>query len=193
LTTAPLLIESDDAEGYERIRRLALSRLEGTSNPAAAEHLLKTSLLLPADAEMMKALEPFARNVARSLVNYESKTEGDWYPASWRTLALALWEYRRGNDAACIDWLEKCSRYPDRSTSCEAGLHIFRSMAARRLGRLELADAELKLGKEMVDDYLSKKLEPGNNKLGRLGGWIMNPIFLREAERVANAEQDPNE
>jgi serine/threonine protein kinase len=187
LTTAPLLIESDDVEGYEQIRRLALSRLEGTANPAAAEHLLKTSLLLPADAEMMKDLEPFARRVSNSVINYNPKAEGGWYLASWRMLAMALWEYRRGNDAACLDWLEKSSKCPDQSTSCVAGVHIFRSMAARRLGRVELADAELKLGKEMVDDYFgSKQLDLGTTKSGRLGGWIMNPIFLREAERLVS-------
>jgi len=190
MTAAPLLIESDDVEGYERIRRLALSRLEGTANLAAAEHLLKTSLLLPADEDMMKALEPFARSVSNSVVNYNPKTEGKSYIAPWRMLAMALWEYRRGNDAVCVEWLEKSSRCPDQSTSCEAGVHIFRSMAARRLGQLELANSELKLGKEMVDDYFGKKLEPGTTKSGRLAGWIMNPIFLREAEGLSKYEQN---
>jgi len=192
LTAAPLLIESDDVEGYERIRRLALSRLEGASDPGAAEHLLKTGLLLPADAEMMKALEPFARIVANSLVKYNPKTNPDWYPAPWRALALALWEYRRGNHDASLVWLEKCSQYPAQSRSCVAGAHIFRSMAARRLGQLELADSELKLGKEMVDEYFGNKLEPGNDELGRLGGWIMNPIFLREAEQDMRDERKLN-
>jgi len=193
LTAAPLLIESGDLEGYERIRRLALSRLEGSSEPGAAEHLLKTSLLLPADAEMMNALDPFARIVASSVANYNPNIEGGSYLASWRMLALALWEYRRGNDASCLDWLAKSSQSPDQSTSCVAGVHIFRSLAARRLGRSELADTELQLGKEMVQDYFSKQLEPGDTKSGRLGGWIVNPIFLREAERAADTSPDSHE
>lgn len=192
LTAAPLLIEADDVEGYERIRRLALSRFEGTKSPGAAEHLLKTSLLLPADAEMMTSLEPLARTVAASLANYNPKSVGSWNPASWRALALALWEYRCGDDAACLDWLEKCSQYPDPSTSCVAAVHLFRSMAARRVGQPELARVELKLGQAMVEEHFSKPLEPGSDKTGRLVGWIMNPIFLREAQSAASAEHAPN-
>jgi hypothetical protein len=59
-------------------------------------------------------------------------------------------------------------------------------MATRRLGNVELADAELKQGQAMVDDYFSRKLELGNDQTGRVGGWIMNPIFLREAERLVS-------
>jgi hypothetical protein len=57
-------------------------------------------------------------------------------------------------------------------------------MAGCQTARTELTDTELKLGKEMVADYFSRKLDPGSDKTGRLGGWIMNPIFLREAERL---------
>jgi len=51
--------------------------------------------------------------------------------------------------------------------------------------KMEQADDELNTGREMVHAYFGKKLEMGNDKTGRLGGWIMNPIFLREAERLS--------
>lgn len=186
LTAAPLLIESGDLDAYRRIRLLVMARMEGSSYALACEQLLKTSLLLPADDATMKGLEPFARVIANSMVNYSPRENGGWYLAAWRTLALGLWEYRRGNDDACLEWLEKCSSYPDHSQSCVAAAHIIRSMATRRLGKVELADAELKQGREMVDDYFSRKLELGNDQTGRVGGWIMNPIFLREAERLVS-------
>jgi hypothetical protein len=136
LTAAPLLVEAGDLEGYERVRRLALDRLTGTSNAAAAEQFLKTSLLVPADLELMQALEPFARLVANSLVNYDPRqNDGRYYRASWRALALALWEYRRGNYTACLEWLEKCSNYPDRSVSCVATVLHQETRTRQRTGR----------------------------------------------------------
>lgn len=187
LTAAPLLVEAGDREGYEQVRRLALSRLTGTSNAAAAEQFLKTSLLLPADPELMKALEPFARLVAKSLVNYDPhENDGRYYRASWRALALGLWEYRRENYSTCLEWLQKCSDYPDQSVSCVAGAHLIRSMVRHHLGENETARKDLTAGKGMVEDYFSKKLELGNEKEGRLAGWIMNAIFLHESEQVLN-------
>jgi serine/threonine protein kinase len=185
LTAAPLLIEAGDLEGYERVRRLALARLAGTSYPGASEQFLKTSLLLPTDQEMMKALEPFARLVANSLVTYNPReNDGRHYLASWRAFALGVWEYRQGNQAACLEWLQKCSDYPDQSVSCVAGVHLVRSMARHHLGQSEAAQVEFESGRGMVEDYFSKKLELGNEKDGRLAGWIMNAIFLREAEKM---------
>ncbi len=187
LTAAPLLVEAGDREGYEQVRRLALARLTGTSNAAAAEQFLKTSLLLPADPELMKALEPFARLVAKSLVNYDPhENDGRYYRASWRALALGLWEYRRENYSTCLEWLQKCSDYPDQSVSCVAGAHLIRSMVRHHLGENETARKDLTAGKGMVEDYFSKKLELGNEKEGRLAGWIMNAIFLHESEQVLN-------
>lgn len=185
LTAAPLLIEAGDAPAYDRLRRKALVRLGGTSDPGGAEQLVKISLLLPGDDAIMKRMGPLAQLIADSLKNYQPQENGGWYLASWRALALALWEYRRGNFNQAVDWLEKCSRCPDQSPSCVAAVHILRSMACLQLGRNEQADSELALGRKMVNAYFGKKLEIGDDKAGRLGGWIMNPIFLREADELA--------
>ena len=188
LIAAPLLVEAGDIDGYDRVRRLALTRLAGSSYAGAAEQLLKTSLLLPADSEMMKALEPFARVAANSLVTYNpQENEGRHYLASWRALALGLWEYRRENDVACLEWLRRCSEYPDQSVSCVAGVHLIRSLARHRLGQTQAVEEEFDAGKAMVEEYFSKKLENGTEKQGRLAGWIMNAIFLREADRVLHS------
>jgi hypothetical protein len=63
-------------------------------------------------------------------------------------------------------------------------------MAYQRLGQSESAQGQFDLGKAMVDEYFSRKLAIGNEKDGRLAGWIMNPIFLREAERVVKGPKN---
>jgi len=187
LLAAPLLIEVGDLAGYDHIRRTALARLNGTSNPQAAEHLIKTSLLLPADESLMRLMHPLAQIAADSLAPYNPKASGDNIRAAWCSLALALLEYRRGDFKSELDWLQKCDSYLDQPPSCVASVHILRSMAWFHLGKLEPAASELKQGKEIVDDHFRKPLAMGNDKTGWLAGWIMNLIFLHEAESVAKS------
>jgi len=185
LTAAPLLIEAGDTKAYDQLRHEALVRLGDTSDPGGAEQLVKISLLLPGDDAIMSQMEPLVQLIAASLKNYKQQENGGWHLASWRSLALALWEYRRGNFDTTLEWLQKSSSYPEQSQSCVAAVHILRSMAFFKLHQLEQAETELNVGREMIHAYFGKKLEIGNDKSGRLGGWIMNPIFLREAEGLS--------
>ncbi|HXT11581.1 MAG TPA: hypothetical protein VN873_08450 [Candidatus Angelobacter sp.] len=88
LMAAPLLIEAGDLRGYDRIRRMELTRLAGTTNLIASEHLVKISLLLPADAAIMKMLDPLGRSLADSLASVDLKINDASFYASWRALAL---------------------------------------------------------------------------------------------------------
>ena len=184
LMAAPLLIEAGDLNGYDRIRRMALARLATTANPAAAEQLIKTSLLLPADDSLMKLMPSLAQVTAASIEFFDPKVNGESYIAAWRAFALALLEYRRGHLVEAQDWLRKCTSFPDQSPSCVASVHLLRSMILTQLGQIEAAGDELKQGREMVDARFRQKLDYGDNKTGKLQGWIMTPIFLSEAKKL---------
>lgn len=188
LVAEPLLIEAGDVAGYERSRKMALARLADTSIPGAAEQLAKTSLLLPADEPVMRLMPPLEKVIVRSLQDYDpKKNDNSWILATWRTFALALLEYRRGNFSASMNWLEKCSAFPDQTPSCVASAHILRSMNQFQLDDVSHAKVELEAGQQMVKNRFRNKLELGDNKTGRLGGWIMARIFLREAQNLSNA------
>jgi len=187
LMAAPLLIEAGDLNGYDRIRRMALARLATTANPAAAEQLIKTSLLLPADDSLMKLMPSLAQVTAASIEFFDPKVNGESYIAAWRAFALALLEYRRGHLVEAQDWLRKCTGFPDQSPSCVASVHLLRSMILTQLGQIEAAGDELKQGREMVDARFRQKLDYGDNKTGKLQGWIMTPIFLSEAKKLYEA------
>ncbi|HTA30201.1 MAG TPA: hypothetical protein VK731_06935, partial [Candidatus Cybelea sp.] len=183
-----LFIEAGDIAAYERTRKMALARLMGTPFPAAAEQLAKTSLLLPADESVMKLMPPLQNVIIDSLKDYDpQKNDNSWILATWRTFALALLEYRRGNFTASMSWLEKCSAYPDQTPSCVASVHILRSMNQFQLDDVSHAKVELETGQEAVDSHFRGKLELGDNKTGRVGGWIMARIFLREAQNLSEA------
>lgn len=182
LFATPLLIEAGDLVGYDRIRKMELKRLAGTTNLIAAEHLVKTSLLLPADPSVMQKLEPLGKMLADSLASNDPKINDRAFYASWRAIALALLEYRQGNFTNTIHWLDQCSTYTGLPSSCVATMHILRGMALSRLGKGQEADMELKLGGQMVNETFQKKIEWGDNQSGILPGWLMARIFLREAE-----------
>jgi hypothetical protein len=167
---------------------MAMMRLARTPFPGAAEQLMKTSLLLPADESVMKMMPPLEQLIVDSLKNYDPKeNDNSWILATWRTFALALLEYRRNDFSASMDWLDKCSAYPDQTPSCIASAHILRSMDLFQLGSVTQAEAELAIGQDMVETRFRNKLELGDNKTGRLGGWIMARIFLREARNLSTA------
>jgi hypothetical protein len=194
LMAQPLLIEAGDISAYERTRKMALTRLADTPFPSAAEQLLKTSLLLPADESIMKMMPPLEKLIAGSVKNFNPKeNDNSWILATWRTFALALLEYRRGNFGASMDWLEKCSAYPEQTPSCVASAHILRSMDQFQLGNMTQAESELAIGQQMVEDRFRHKLELGDNKTGKLGGWITARIFLREARSLSEASMSVGE
>jgi serine/threonine protein kinase len=192
LLAAPLLIQSGQDERYDRMRRVVLSRLAGTTYPSASEQLVKISLLLPADESLMARLAAPADCIAKSLDAYVPNATDGFYPATWRAFALALFEYRRGNFSACMNWLQKCSGYPDQSPSCVATAHLLMAMACHHLGKGEQAQSEFTQGRAMVEAYFRGRLEVGNDKVGRIAGWIMTPIFLHEAANLTGSEQWTN-
>ncbi|HEY4414075.1 MAG TPA: serine/threonine-protein kinase [Verrucomicrobiae bacterium] len=186
LFAAPILIEAGDLADYDRIRRAAVTRLSNTTDPNAAEQLIKTSLLMPADEAILQQLEPLARVISDSLKSHDPAVNDGGLLAAWRTLALSLLAYRQGNFDAAVNQLNVCANYPGQSPACVASTHLLLSMALRQLGKLEAADAELEQGRLMVQVRFQKKLEISNEKTGRIQGWISAPILLHEAESLAN-------
>ncbi len=187
LFAAPILIEAGAAADYDRIRRTALTRLSNITNPSAAEQLIKASLLLPLEDSDFKQFEPLERVVSDSLKSHDPAVNDQGLLAGWRTFALALLEYRRGDFNAATNQLQVCSSYPGQSPACVASTHLLLSMALRQLGKIEQSDAELEQGRAMVQDRFKKKLESGDDKTGRIEGWIATPILLHEAESLSNA------
>jgi hypothetical protein len=184
LLATPLLIEADDTTDYDRLRRAALARLGNTTSPGAAEHLIKTSLLLPADQSILKQLDPLAHIVADALRSHDPAINDGTVLAAWKAFALSLLDYRRGDYNAAVAELHQCSTYPSQSPACVASAHLLLAMALHQLGKFEPARVELEQGRGMVQDRFQKKLEAGDDKTGKIQGWVVTPILLRQAEAL---------
>ena len=97
------LIEIADQDRYEHFRTEAIRRFAGTTNPVAAERVIRASLLAPANQATMNSLSLLAEMVAKSLAGAGSNTAPGGLDAPWKSIALALLEYRQGHWAEAAD------------------------------------------------------------------------------------------
>ncbi|HLX69764.1 MAG TPA: serine/threonine protein kinase, partial [Verrucomicrobiae bacterium] len=181
LRYGPLLLESGDAAGYERFRKLAVTHFTGTTNPVPAERVLKVSLLTPPSPELLAALAPLAATASNSLA--ASPPQDDWEKslASWRAFSLALMEYRRGNYSGVDEWREKAASFEanDNGYAREVTFHIVQMMARYKAGNVALARSDFAEVQREIDSHFSKV--PVDGRDGYWFDWVFARILLREA------------
>jgi tetratricopeptide (TPR) repeat protein len=182
LMAGPIQIERGDVQGYEHFRRAAIARFAGTDNPIDAERTLKISLLLPADDDVMKALEPFDRLAADSFEKHGDNAGTSSLMAAWRCVSLALMAYRQNYTPTAKEWCRKCLSYPENTPARIATAHVIRAMAAHKLGEVDESRTELAAGRKMIEAEFADGLGPGNGSLGWWYDWLFARVLLREAE-----------
>jgi hypothetical protein len=117
---APLLLELDDREGYERFRTNAIATFSGTAIPANAARILETCLLRPADEEQMPPLKELAIMLPA----------GD--------LTLALFQYRSGDPSGALESVRtNLALDGEIPPFLAARAGILRAMCLGRLGRVD--------------------------------------------------------
>jgi serine/threonine protein kinase len=178
LMAGPIQIERGDIQGYEHFRRAAIARFMGAPDPVFAERTMKISLLLPADAAVMKSLEPFNELSANSMDN----TNQDPIMAAWRCISLSLMAYREGYTPTAEMWCARCLEYPENNPARIATAHIIQSMACYQLGESDKSKVELEQGRKLVEAEFAGGLTSGNGGLGFWFDWLFARILLHEAE-----------
>jgi serine/threonine protein kinase len=179
LRYGPALIEAGDVAGYERFRQDAVARLARGNQPFA-DRIVKISLLLPGDEKLLKALEPQAGIAARSITN-NGDANADVFLAAWRSVSLALMEYRRGNFAQAADWCQQCLNYPENIEPRTATARAILAMSCQRLGKTGEARTQLEEARQIVDNKLKNQLDQGNPVQGFWFDWVFARILLNEA------------
>ena len=181
LLAGPLQIERGDLKGYEHFRQAAISRFTGTIDAIDAERTLKISLLLPADATIMKALEPFSALAADSMENEDGQ---DRIMTAWRCVSLALMAYRQDYTPTAKRWCQKCLSYPEYNPCRVATAHLIQAMACHQLGEVEAAHSEIAEGRKLVAAQFAEGLTAGDGLGGYWFDWLFARILLREAEAL---------
>jgi hypothetical protein len=173
---APTLVEAGDLTTYHAFRLTLVGRLRDSANPVAAEHVLKSCLLLPADASLVAQLEQLAAVSERSLIGRSRPLNR---LESWRAYALGLWEFRCDRGETAIERLTTAIAAPDADVACRAAALSVRGLAQRRLGRTEDAARDLDEAKSLADQAFSPRLEFDRQDVWF--DWLYVRILQREA------------
>ena len=183
LRRGPALVELGDVNGYDRFRQEAILRFAGTTNPVAAERIVKVSQLLPADNKTMRALAPLAEVSAKafgSVANNDTNAEAV-FQAAWGSISVALMEYRRGNYAGAREWCRRCLAYPGDNPPRVATARVILAMSCHQLGQTEEAASELAHGQESIQGKFNDGLDLGSALHGFWFDWVFARILLSEA------------
>ena len=180
LKLGPALIESGDTNGYERFRQTILTRFGNEAN-SRTERIIKISLLLPANQELIQTLTPQAEVFQKLYAGARDGTGQNAGTAVWRAVSLALFEYRRGNYAEAASWCYFCLAYPNHSAARDTAAHVILAMSCWRMNQPQAAQAEFSQGREMIETKFKSGLDQGNAAQGFWFDWVYARILLQEA------------
>jgi eukaryotic-like serine/threonine-protein kinase len=181
LRYGPLPLESGNSSEYQQFRELAVAHYAKTTNPVAAERVIKISLLAPAGADLLAALQPLSAIAA--------KPPFEGQPGAWRAFSLALMEYRLGNDAGAESWCGKSVVCHNKNPSLTANLQVLLAMIHRHQGKTDLARSELAQTREEIENYFNHGPAIGSASEGYWFDWVFARILCREAETLIGEPQ----
>jgi tetratricopeptide (TPR) repeat protein len=188
LELGPALIELADLNGYERFRSDAVTRFAGTAYPVA-DRIVKITLLLPVDERMIHDLLPQVEVAEKTFAVVEEGASRDVFQAAWRSVSLALFEYRRGNVLKAANWCRRCLAYPEHNAPRSATAHVILSMASWQMNQKPAAQSELRQAQEMIENKFKNGLDRGTGVQGFWFDWVFAHILLREAKTLVVANQ----
>jgi hypothetical protein len=178
-------VELGDPMDYEHSREQAIERFKGTDNKWIAEQVLNSSLILPANSNLMAALEPMAELAANTSTNSGAR-DAFAQPAK-SSMSVALFEYRRGQYAKAAEWSGRCLAYPDSLPLPGTTARIILAMSLQQLGKHETARSELGLAQTIIQNGFKTSLNQYNWR-----DWVFARILLREALQLPGGSLKTN-
>jgi tetratricopeptide (TPR) repeat protein len=173
LEFAPLLIELDDMTGYQRLRHSAIERYANSVVPNFCEIMLQVAVLAPPEEDQKTAISNWGKHAATMQ-----------HPSA--SIAIALLHYRQGDDALALDWCRKCisfNPYP----AIVARVHLVQAMAYWRLNKRDIAEQELALGRNMIEEKFRGEFGVGHYAGNLWADWLTDRVLLREADATLNS------
>ncbi len=195
VSPGPALVENGNLELYKKFREWALIHFGNTSETLAAQQVIQSTLLLPADKEYLRRLEPLGEMLKRSsFENKQLKPGWETQSVIWKAWSIALLEYRRENFEESIAWCTVALDFKDPNPYIAAVIHPVLAMAQHRMGHTDCALAELKTSGKLIDTAFTPELSPSYEPLGHGQGywwdWVLARILYREAQSQIQGHAD---
>ncbi|MBN1402888.1 MAG: protein kinase [Opitutales bacterium] len=180
LELGPVLVEMDDFGSYELFRQSLRVYLPEIN--AFADRIMKISLLLPADQALLDSLEGHAAQVVKDC---EWATQNNHaFEAGWRSMVLALYEYRRNNYDDAVFWARKSLAYSDPNPPRIVTTKAILSMALFQIGTNGEARMQLQQAIALMKERLPSGVDRGTPVQGFWFDWAFARIIVREAESL---------
>ena len=110
--------------------------------------------------------------------------------AAWRSLALALMEYRRGHYRQVVDWCDRSLDYENDLAARVASVQSLLAMTHMQLGESNQAWRELAKSRNTVEGTFARGLGAKRNWDGYWFDWLFARILLNEATSLHNGPDD---
>jgi eukaryotic-like serine/threonine-protein kinase len=171
-----VLAESGDLEKYLRFCQASVAHFTGTTNSNEAWRILRTSLLMPSDKQLLATLRPLAATVENDFKTSDAR------PAlTWGMIPMALWEYRNGNFAVAQQWCHRALAVTGKNDARDACIHMILTMSCFRLGQVQEAQTELNQGRAMIEKQFPNGMVVANPDTFLWWDWVYARILMREA------------
>jgi tetratricopeptide (TPR) repeat protein len=190
LARGAVLAEIVDRTSYENLCAEALDRFKGTDLQAAAERVIKISLLQPADGKVLAALAPLAEVAARPFTKTDEGPEIIAFREAWREISLALLEYRSGRYAKAIEWCRRSLACRQDIPVRTATAHLIVAMSLELGGKHEPALSELEQARKILESGFEYGLKHGRWDRGLWFDWVFARVLLREASELLHTKLD---
>src|SRR6185369_4683104 len=184
LARGAVLAEIGDRRSYETFREEAIARFKGTDIQAAAERIIKISLLQPVDGKTLGALAPLAEVAARPFTKADEGPEIIAFREAWRAISLGLLEYRSGHSAKAIEWCRSSLASRQDLPVRTATARVILAMSLRQDKEHEAALSELEQARKIIESGFDAGLKHARWDRGLWFDWVFARVLLHEASEL---------
>jgi serine/threonine protein kinase len=181
LACGTALCEAGDQAGYQRLQRAAVERFRGTTNKVVAERILKTTLLLPGSEKQLDGLPTLADVAAGDFSGVDEDPDQNDFRDAWRSISVALWEYRLGNFNKANEWCKHCLTFSEDIPPRSAAAKIIQAMCLYQLHHDAAAHEQLQQVRELIENRFKAELDLGDRERGFWFDWVFAHVLLKQA------------
>jgi Tfp pilus assembly protein PilF len=114
----------------------------------------------------------------------KAETSDDIFVAAWRSVSLALMDYRSGNYTSSAEWCERCLKYADDIPPRSATAQVILAMVNQKLGKTGAAKDELSQARKIIETRYKLPMDRGAASQGFWFDWQFAHILLHEASAL---------
>jgi serine/threonine protein kinase/Flp pilus assembly protein TadD len=172
----PLLVEIGDRDAYRRHCARIVERFGKTNDPVIAERMAKDCLILPSSGVDLDAVDDMAESAIA--------VDPDHWGIGFFQFVKGLSEYRNGNFASAVGWMQKALAKPGDFHFRDAQAYLVLAMAHHQTNRVDEARAAFAQATATID----ARPKPGSGGLGTdWNDWLIVHALQREAQSLIDS------